>query len=102
MAAAALEEVDLGPWLAGGGGGGAAAAGGERGALLVRDPRCSAGDNGAFLDLLERYWAQPVAAKLEDERPELLHQVGVLPAGTEVPRPCREALAAQTPGNRAA
>lgn len=107
MAAAALEEVDLGPWLAGGGGGGAAAAGGarglrEHGALLVRDPRCSAGDNGAFLDLLERYWAQPAAAKLEDERPELLHQVGVLPAGTEVPRPCREALAAQTPGNRAA
>jgi len=74
----------------------------EHGALLVRDPRCSAADNGAFLDLLEQYWAQPAEAKLEDERPGLLHQVGVLPAGMELPRPCRAALAAQAPSDRAA
>ena len=90
--------------LGAGAGAGAAVARGlrEHGALLVRDPRCSAADNGAFLDLLEQYWAQPAEAKLEDERPGLLHQVGVLPAGMELPRPCRAALAAQAPSDRAA
>lgn len=54
-------------------------------ALVVRDPRVPAGLNDRFIDLLERYYAQPRAATAADERPEVHFQVGVTPEGTEVP-----------------
>lgn len=44
-------------------------------ALVVRDPRVSADQNDRFLNLLERYYAQPRAAKVADERPEVHFQV---------------------------
>ncbi len=47
----------------------------ETGCLVVRDPRVKAEDNKAFLDMMERYFAQSTAAKLKDTRPELHFQV---------------------------
>ena len=47
----------------------------ETGCVLVRDPRAGAADAAAFLDLLERYFAQPPEAKAADVRPELHYQV---------------------------
>lgn len=47
----------------------------ETGCLVVRDPRVKEEDNRAFLDMMERYFAQSTAAKLKDTRPELHFQV---------------------------
>lgn len=58
----------------------------ETGALLVRDPRCSAEDNDRFLDMMEKYFEQPPEFKRLQERPHLHYQVGVTPEGVEVPR----------------
>ncbi|CAO2815922.1 unnamed protein product [Amaranthus hypochondriacus] len=58
----------------------------ETGALLIRDPRCSAQDNDRFLDMMEKYFQQPPELKRLQERPLLHYQVGVTPEGVEVPR----------------
>ena len=47
----------------------------ETGCLVVKDPRVKEEDNKAFLDMMERYFAQSTAAKLKDTRPELHFQV---------------------------
>ena len=48
-------------------------------ALVVRDPRVDTADNDAFLSLLERYFSQPLEAKMADVRPELAYQVRTIP-----------------------
>ena len=48
------------------------------GCLVVRDPRVDAEDNTAFLDMMERYFAQSTAAKLKDTRPDLHFQVSTV------------------------
>ncbi|KAK9125432.1 hypothetical protein Scep_014278 [Stephania cephalantha] len=58
----------------------------ETGALLVKDPRCSAEDNDRFLDMMESYFQKPDQFKRLQERPHLHYQVGVTPEGVEVPR----------------
>ncbi|XP_074302596.1 uncharacterized protein LOC141634269 [Silene latifolia] len=58
----------------------------ETGALLIRDPRCTVEDNDTFLDMMEKYFEQPLEFKRMHERPELHYQVGVTPEGVEVPR----------------
>ncbi|PWA78832.1 hypothetical protein CTI12_AA209400 [Artemisia annua] len=58
----------------------------ETGALLVKDPRCSAQDNDRFIDMMEKYFEQPDEVKRLQERPNLHYQVGVTPEGVEVPR----------------
>lgn len=58
----------------------------ETGALLVKDPRCSAEDNDRFLDMMERYFERSDEFKRQQERPLLHYQVGVTPEGVEVPR----------------
>ncbi|KAK9910006.1 hypothetical protein M0R45_033983 [Rubus argutus] len=58
----------------------------ETGALLVKDPRCTAQDNDRFLDMMERYFDSPSEFKRLQERPQLHYQVGVTPEGVEVPR----------------
>lgn len=58
----------------------------ETGVLLVRDPRCSVQDNDRFLDMMEKYFQQPLHLKRLQERPHLHYQVGVTPEGVEVPR----------------
>ncbi|KAJ0987069.1 hypothetical protein J5N97_005425 [Dioscorea zingiberensis] len=58
----------------------------ETGALLVKDPRCSAEDNDRFIDMMERYFECPDSFKRLQERPHLHYQVGVTPEGVEVPR----------------
>lgn len=60
-------------------------------ALVVRDPRVDTFDNEGFLDLMERYFAQPLEKKMADVRPELAYQVGATPAGVEKPRCLRDA-----------
>lgn len=47
----------------------------DTGCLIVRDPRVKAEDNTAFLDMMERYFEQDTASKLEDSRPQLHFQV---------------------------
>ncbi|KAK9669806.1 hypothetical protein RND81_13G155500 [Saponaria officinalis] len=58
----------------------------ETGALLIRDPRCTVEDNDRFLDMMEKYFEQPLEFKSMQERPQLHYQVGVTPEGVEVPR----------------
>eukprot|EP00879_Flechtneria_rotunda_P021970 GHRR01023170.1.p1 GENE.GHRR01023170.1~~GHRR01023170.1.p1 ORF type:complete len:229 (+),score=50.13 GHRR01023170.1:213-899(+) len=56
------------------------------GCLVVRDPHVAAADNDTFLDLLETYFSRSDEEKQAEARPELSYQVGVTPAGVEVPR----------------
>lgn len=58
----------------------------ETGALVVKDPRCSALDNDRFIDMMEKYFDAPPHFKRLQERPHLHYQVGVTPEGVEVPR----------------
>ncbi|KAA3471517.1 2-oxoglutarate and Fe(II)-dependent oxygenase superfamily protein [Gossypium australe] len=58
----------------------------ETGALLVKDPRCTAEDNDRFIDMMEKYFEKPAEFKRLQERPFLHYQVGVTPEGVEVPR----------------
>ncbi|OWM77208.1 hypothetical protein CDL15_Pgr028845 [Punica granatum] len=58
----------------------------ETGALVVKDPRCSAEDNDRFIDMMEKYFERPEEFKRLQERPNLHYQVGVTPEGVEVPR----------------
>ncbi|XP_077214937.1 uncharacterized protein LOC143849683 [Tasmannia lanceolata] len=58
----------------------------ETGALLVKDPRCSAIDSDRFIDMMESYFEKSHEFKLLQERPHLHYQVGVTPEGVEVPR----------------
>ncbi|KAI3740027.1 hypothetical protein L2E82_30444 [Cichorium intybus] len=58
----------------------------ETGALLVKDPRCSAQDNDRFIDMMEKYFEQSDEFKRLQERPHLHYQVGVTPEGVEIPR----------------
>ena len=46
----------------------------ETGCLIVRDPRVGTGEADRFLDLMERYFGQPDAAKAPDVHPELHYQ----------------------------
>lgn len=58
----------------------------ETGALVVKDPRCSAQDNDRFIDMMETYFERSQEFKRLQERPHLHYQVGVTPEGVEVPR----------------
>lgn len=58
----------------------------ETGALLVKDPRCTAEDNDRFINMMENYFEKPDEFKRQQERAHLHYQVGVTPEGVEVPR----------------
>ncbi|KAK3409144.1 hypothetical protein EUGRSUZ_J01253 [Eucalyptus grandis] len=58
----------------------------ETGALMVKDPRCSALDNDRFIDMMEKYFDAPPHFKRFQERPHSHYQVGVTPEGIEVPK----------------
>ncbi|TYK10664.1 uncharacterized protein E5676_scaffold25G00260 [Cucumis melo var. makuwa] len=58
----------------------------ETGALLVKDPRCSAEDNDRFIDMMERFFEKPTEFKRLQARPHLHYQVGVTPEGVEIPK----------------
>lgn len=49
----------------------------ETGALVVKDPRCTAEDNDRFIDVMEKYFEQPKEFKLLQERPHLHYQVQI-------------------------
>lgn len=69
----------------------------EYGAAIVRDPRLEPGAAAAFRSLMERYFAQPRAAKLADARPGVFYQVGATPDLVELPRPNDAFVAALAP-----
>ncbi|XP_050284010.1 uncharacterized protein LOC126724005 isoform X2 [Quercus robur] len=58
----------------------------EAGAVVVKDPRCSAEENEHFIEMMERYYETPVEYKRPQERPSLRYQVGITPEKVEVPR----------------
>ncbi|KAJ3694661.1 hypothetical protein LUZ60_000038 [Juncus effusus] len=58
----------------------------DTGALIVKDPRCTAQDNDRFLDMMERYFERSDEFKRLQQRPQLHYQVGATPEGVEVPR----------------
>ncbi|KAJ4765019.1 2-oxoglutarate (2OG) and Fe(II)-dependent oxygenase superfamily protein [Rhynchospora pubera] len=58
----------------------------DTGALIVKDPRCTAQDNDRFLDMMESYFERSDEFKRLQERPQLHYQVGATPEGIEVPR----------------
>jgi len=75
------------------------------GALTVRDPRVTEDDNTHFLDMMERYYGQPLEQKMKDAREEFAYQVGVTPEGIEMPRcsmdpSCKARLEKMSPENR--
>ncbi|KAI6047914.1 Clavaminate synthase-like protein [Pisolithus marmoratus] len=75
------------------------------GALLLHDSRVSEDDNDTFLDLMEDYFAQPLADLERDQRPELSYQVGVTLENTEKPKcavdePCLNVIARLDPSER--
>lgn len=47
----------------------------DTGALIVKDPRCTAEDNDRFLDMMERYFERSDEFKRLQERPQLHYQV---------------------------
>ena len=47
----------------------------ETGALVVKDPRCTAEDNDKFIDMMEKYFERPREFKLLQERSHLHYQV---------------------------
>ena len=63
----------------------------ETSCLIVRDPRVSVHDNDRFLDLMERYFTQPMSKKIQHAHPELRYQVGWMPGGIEKPESLRDA-----------
>lgn len=78
----------------------------DTGCVVVRDPRVQVEDNEGFLDMMEKYFEQPEDAKMADALPQLHHQVGVTPPGTETPRcladaECQEEMRAQPYDHRA-
>ena len=57
----------------------------ETGVVVVKDPRVSYEDHEVFMDVMERYFDQPMAKKEGQIRAELSYQVGLTPEGVEVP-----------------
>jgi isopenicillin N synthase-like dioxygenase len=53
------------------------------GMLIVKDPRVDPQLNTNFLDMMEKYYDQEEAVRLEDARPDVHYQVGVTPEETE-------------------
>ncbi len=82
--------VDLGPYLANSVGGALEVsrqlveALRKQSFVIVRDPRVSSTDNDRYLDIMERYFAQPDEVIRKDMRPEFHYQVGV--SDREMPR----------------
>jgi len=54
--------------------------------LVIRDPRVSEEDNSRFIDMMEKYYEQPLEKKMRDVHPELHYQLGATPEFVEVPR----------------
>ena len=64
---------------------------------MVRDPRTTEADSQRFLDMMERYFSQDVAAKMADVRPELHYQASSPPpalADMSQPEPLKPTVGA--------
>jgi isopenicillin N synthase-like dioxygenase len=53
------------------------------GILVIRDPRVNEDDNNRFVDMMERYYEQPLEEKMKDVRKEIHYQLGATPENTE-------------------
>eukprot|EP01092_Planopodium_desertum_P008784 TRINITY_DN3752_c0_g1_i2.p1 TRINITY_DN3752_c0_g1~~TRINITY_DN3752_c0_g1_i2.p1 ORF type:complete len:410 (+),score=15.36 TRINITY_DN3752_c0_g1_i2:732-1961(+) len=60
--------------------------------LIIRDPRVAPELNDKFIDLMEKYYSQPLEAKKPDIHPELSYQLGATPEGVEKPRDHAEVI----------
>ncbi|KAK4525484.1 hypothetical protein GAYE_SCF13G3392 [Galdieria yellowstonensis] len=69
------------------------------GSVIVKDSRIDELENESYLDLMERYFAQPKEEKLNDARAELHYQVGTTPELVEYPRDMSEELTSLTANN---
>lgn len=67
------------------------------GTVVLKDSRVREQDNNTFLDMIERYFGQSDGTT--DARPQHSYQVGVTPAGREVPRDNCDKLRAFAPEN---
>ncbi|KAK2393422.1 hypothetical protein P8452_15430 [Trifolium repens] len=56
----------------------------EKGALLIKDPRCSVEDVNNFVSMIEKYFCSPMEYKLGHQRSN--YQAGITPEGVETPR----------------
>jgi len=54
--------------------------------LVLRDPRVAESENSNFIDMMEKYYEQPLEKKMKDVHPELHYQLGATPEFVEVPR----------------
>ena len=54
--------------------------------MYLKDFRVEDSVNQEFIDLLEKYFEQPIDDIMEDARPEYGYQVGVTPENVEEPR----------------
>jgi isopenicillin N synthase-like dioxygenase len=71
----------------------------ETGILIIKDPRLDYNENEVFIDMMERYYAQPDEVKAKDARPDLAFQVGSTPEGNEFPRDNSETIKKYTQEN---
>ncbi|PRP75453.1 hypothetical protein PROFUN_15738 [Planoprotostelium fungivorum] len=60
--------------------------------LVIRDPRVSEIENSNFIDMMEKYYEQPLEEKMKDVHPELHYQLGATPEFVEVPRDHQEKI----------
>jgi hypothetical protein len=58
----------------------------QYGAAILRDPRVTEKHNNDFLDLVEKYFEQPMEVKMQDVRKEYGYQVGSTPELVEEPK----------------
>ncbi len=72
----------------------------DLGLLSVRDPRVDDVDRARFMDLMGRYYRQPMDVILADARPDIGFQVGVMPEFTERARPHTKLIARLPKGER--
>jgi isopenicillin N synthase-like dioxygenase len=70
------------------------------GAVLIHDSRIQPSDGDRFRALMERYFAQPLQAKMADVHPELHYQVGSTPNDVERPRENIEFYNSLAPAHR--
>ena len=69
--------------------------------LIVEDDRVTFEDNATFIDLMEKYFCQPLPDKMKDVFPKLHYQVGATPEFTECPRDHSDFIKTLSPENAA-
>ncbi|KAN0035007.1 hypothetical protein ACTFIV_001547 [Dictyostelium citrinum] len=64
----------------------------ETSCLVIKHPKVNEEDNSRFLDMMEKYYEQPVEELMKDVHPEWSYQLGATPEFTEEPRDHSEVI----------